>query len=43
LEQLVRLKLDGIDIVKANTNISAAMPNITLIDLKLNVFGPIED
>ena len=37
------MKVDGIDIVKANTNVSAAMPHVTLVDLKLNVFGPIED
>ena len=43
LQQLIQLKIDGIPIVKANTNLSAAMPNVTLVDLKLNVFGPIED
>ena len=37
------MKVDGVDIVKANTNVSAAMPHVTLVDLKLNVFGPIED
>jgi len=43
LQQLCVMKVDDIPVVKANNNVSAAMPHITLTDLKLNVFGPIED
>ena len=39
---LTTLKVDDTAIVKAVSNASA-MPNIHLIDLKLNVVGPIED
>ena len=42
LRGLTTLKVDDTAIVKAVSNASA-MPNIHLIDLKLNVVGPIED
>jgi len=43
LEELVHLKIDGVSVVKAVHNESAAFPNIGVIDLKINVYGPLED
>lgn len=37
------MSLNGANIVKSNRNISSSNKTIELIDLKLNVFGPIED
>ena len=42
LRGLTTLKVEENAIVKAVTN-ESALPNITMIDLKLNVVGPIED
>ena len=42
LRKLASLKVNNVAIVKAVTNPSC-MQNVTLIDLKLNVNGPIED
>ena len=43
LPGLTKLAIKGVSIVKSNINQSEAMPHVTLIDLKLNVFGPVED
>lgn len=43
LQELVEFKIDGVRVVKANQNVSAAYKDVTLIDLKINVFGPVED
>ena len=42
LRGLTTLKVEENAIVKSVTN-ESALPNITMIDLKLNVVGPIED
>ncbi len=43
LAALVDFKIDGVKIVKTNENKSAAMPDVSMIDLKINIFGPYED
>ena len=43
LAALVDFKIDGVKVVKANENKSAAYPEVSIIDLKINVFGPFED
>ena len=42
LRKLTSLKVNNVAIVKAVANASA-IPDVNLIDLKLNVQGPIED
>ena len=42
LRKLTSLKVNNVAIVKANNNPSC-LGNVQMIDLKLNVFGPIED
>ena len=42
-QALINYKINGVKVVKANKNESAALPHIQMYDLKLNVFGPTED
>ena len=43
LAHLVNFTIDGVQVVKSVENKSYAYPDVNLIDLKINVFGPFED
>jgi len=43
LANLVNYTIDGVKVVKATENKSVAYPDINLIDLKINSYGPFED
>lgn len=43
LEELIIFKINGVSVLKANMQKSAAIPDVSMIDLKINIFGPIED
>lgn len=43
LRQLVDFRINNVQIVKSVVTKSPALPHIEMIDLKLNVFGPVED
>lgn len=40
--ELIDFRIDGVRVVKANENKSAYL-DVSIIDLKINVFGPFED
>lgn len=42
-QELLRYTVKDVKMIKALDNSSPAMPHVTLIDLKLNVYGPVED
>jgi hypothetical protein len=40
---MIDYKIEDVKIVKANENKCGVIQDVNLIDLKLNVYGPIED